>query len=379
MVNIFINGLNLKTGGGRSILNNYLKLLNKNKIKDNYIVLTPCKKEYDRYSSEFIEIIDIDSMYKKQILYPYVNSFILPKIIRGRNIDILLNFSDIPMPTNIKQVFLFDWAYAVYPESIVWKMMDFRSFLVKKTKNYFFKRYLGYIDVFLAQTMAMKTRLENIYNIHNIEIMPNAVSLENMESNHYFDFSLPEGKKLLYLTYYYRHKNLEVFIPLAKKIKKDDWDYKIIITIDESQNILAKKFLNKIREDNLSDIIINIGPVDMKEVPSLYKQCDALLMPTLLESFSGTYVEAMFHKIPIFTSNYDFAKAVCGNAAFYFEPFDSSNILKVLNEAFSNKDKISKKVDNGSNILNKMYTWDDVFNKYKLIIEKLINEIKDEK
>jgi len=62
-------------------------------------------------------------------------------------------------------------------------------------------------------------------------------------------------------------------------------------------------------------------------VPSLYAQSDALLMPTLLESFSGTYVEAMFHKIVILTSKLDFAEDVCGESAFYFDPTSPEDIL----------------------------------------------------
>jgi hypothetical protein len=51
----------------------------------------------------------------------------------------------------------------------------------------------------------------------------------------------------------------------------------------------------------------------MSDVPKWYKATQALLLPTLLESFSGTYIEAMHFERPIFTSNLDFAKEVCEN------------------------------------------------------------------
>lgn len=379
MVNIFLNGLNAKTGGGKSILNNYLTLLKNSNSDKYYYVLTPIKKEYEKYNCEIIEIVDINKIYKKTILLPFVNSFILPKTIRNLNIDVIFNLADIPIPSNIPQAFLFDWSYAAYPDSTVWETMDFKSSLIRKSKLYFFKKYLHYPKIVIAQTETMKKRLESIYDLKNIEVVPNAVSLENMDDGEAFDFALLDGIKLLYLTYYYPHKNLEIFIPLAQEIKRRKLDFKLITTVEASQHIGAEKFLEDIKKFDLDDIIINIGSVDMKNVPSLYKQCDGLLMPTLLESFSGTYVEAMFHQIPIFTSDFDFASAVCENAAFYFEPFEEKSILESINYAFEN-DKIRKeKVDAGQQVLNKLLNWEQAFTKYQSIIEKTLQTKGKEK
>jgi glycosyltransferase involved in cell wall biosynthesis len=111
----------------------------------------------------------------------------------------------------------------------------------------------------------------------------------------------------------------------------------------------------------------------MKNVPFLYKQCDALLMPTLLESFSGTYVEAMYHKKTIFTSDFDFAKVVCRDVAFYFNPFDENDILIQLEKAFNNMNLLQQKTDKAFRIVNEMDSWKDTMNKYLEIIEKELN------
>ena len=51
-----------------------------------------------------------------------------------------------------------------------------------------------------------------------------------------------------------------------------------------------------------------------------------MILPTLLESFSATYIEAMFHGKTILTSDLDFARDVCGEAAFYFDPLNPQSI-----------------------------------------------------
>lgn len=375
MANIFINGMNSKTAGGKSILNNYLSILSESDCKDIYYVLTPQINEYKKYSNEYIVIVDIDKLYKKNSLFYIAYNFILPKLINKLKIDIIFNLSDIPIPVkSVKQVFLFDWSYAVYPKSIVWKMMDIKSLIIRKLKLYFFKRYLNYASTIIAQTDTIKNRLVKIYNLKDVKVVPNAVSLENINLPKYYNFELPKGRKLLYLTHYYPHKNIEIFIPLAKIIKKKNLDIKLIITIAGSQHSKAMFFLKQVKHLGLDDIICNIGPVDMKNVPFLYKQCDALLMPTLLESFSGTYVEAMFHKIPIFTSDIDFASGVCKDSAFYFNPFDEEDILKEIEIAFNNKDLLNEKISNGTKVLGNLLTWEESFYKYNNILNNTIQD-----
>lgn len=367
---IFIMGLNAKSGGGKSILNNYLALLAESNLDDQYFVLTPNKSDYIKYSNENIIIVDIRNIFKKLYMVYFRYEFVLPRLIRTLNIDLIINLSDVPIKAKgIKQIFLFDWTYAVYPESIVWKKMDLISFIERKIKISFFVKYLSYISLMVAQTKTVKKRLEEQYNLDAIEILPNAVSIDNMSGGERKDFQLPNGKKLLLLSVYYPHKNFEILLPLAKKIKDQGLDYKIIITIEESQHRKVKGFLNTITTKGLQDIIINIGPVKMQNIPSLYQQCDALLLPTLLESFSGTYVEAMFHRIPIFTSNLDFAIDVCQDAAFYFDPSDHNSILHCLNEAFSTNGLIESKVITGQNLLKSLLSWQAVLQKLTFLIK----------
>ena len=78
----------------------------------------------------------------------------------------------------------------------------------------------------------------------NITLIPNAVTLEHTQKAPFYDFKLPNGTLLLCLSRYYPLKNLEIFIPLAEEIKKKGLDYKIIITVDESQHRKVKPFLS---------------------------------------------------------------------------------------------------------------------------------------
>jgi glycosyltransferase involved in cell wall biosynthesis len=371
MANILINGLKSKTGGGKSIFNNYLKLLRNSYPHDVYYVLAPNAKEYWQYACDSINIVEVKNVYKQNIAFPFTYCYFMQSILKKLHIDVIFNMGDIVIPTIIPQVYLFDWPYAVYPDSRVWKAMDLKSYVERKIKLLVFKKFIDSAAVVIAQTGTMKQRLENLYGLRNVVVIPNAVSLEHLNGGSHVDFGLPEKKfKCLYLTYYYPHKNLEIFIPLAKKIKSENFPFCLIVTIAPTQHKKAAQFLDTIKKNKLDDVILNVGPVPMANVPALYKQSDALLMPTLLESFSGTYVEAMFHGKPIMTSRLDFAIDVCGEAAFYFSPMDADDILETIKTVYNDKTFQEAKREKGHTQLGRMLTWPQVFEKYQNVLEK---------
>lgn len=376
MANILINGLNAKSGGGKSILINYLSVLSNINNPDKYFVLTPTSEDYSRFENSFIEVIHVKEIFNKLFFYPLVYTWILPRLIIQLKINVVFNFSDIPIKTKIKQIFLFDWAYAVYPESQVWGIMDLKSKLIRNSKLFLFKAYSSYVDTFICQTKTIKYRLFSIYGFENIVIIPNGVSQENTDGDRFKNFNLPNEKKLLYLTHYYPHKNLEVFLPLGAMIKKMNLPYKLITTINATQGKGAKKFIKEILNQKLEQVIINIGVVEMKDVPSLYKQIDGLLMPTLLETYGLPYVEAMYNDVVILTSNLDFATDVCGDAAEYFDPANSEKILESIEKVFNDENLKRLLITNGKRKIKDLPTWQDTVYEYNKIIERHISDLK---
>ncbi len=372
MANIFINGINSKVGGGKSILNSFLENISGN--NNIYYLLAP-DESYKCYNSININVITISPFFTNGYVYPIINKYILPYFFKKYIIEVIINFSDIPTlnKKSIKQLLYFDWAYAVYPESIVWERMTKREYIYRKIKLFYFKKYFHNIDHVIVQTEVIKERLKSIYNFLNITTIPNAVSLNNYKNEKTKKYKLPFDKwKLLYLSYYYTHKNLEILIPLAIEIKKRKLDFVIITTIESKQHKYAKAFINNIKRYDLDSVIINVGPVEQIDIATIYNSCNALLMPSLLESFSGTYIEAMFHKLPILTSNLDFAKIVCGNCAAYFDPLSIESILKTIMQVYNNEKIKAEMIMEGERIVNNIPKWSQV----NLILDNIIQNMK---
>jgi glycosyltransferase involved in cell wall biosynthesis len=135
-------------------------------------------------------------------------------------------------------------------------------------------------------------------------------------------FARLAGKRVLFcLTRYYPHKNLERLLEAFHRYRAQLQEVAIIFTISPGQNSQGATFLRRIQRLGLQDNLVSVGQVDQAELPGYYRNCEALILPTLLESFSATYVEAMHYDCPILTSDIDFARGICGEAALYFDPF----------------------------------------------------------
>lgn len=137
---------------------------------------------------------------------------------------------------------------------------------------------------------------------------------------------------LLTISHDYPHKNLKIISELLEKLPSN---YKFVLTLDKS-------FLNKIPEIYHSRVFC-IGYVTLNQCPVLYDYCDALFLPTLLECFSASYLEAMYFKKIILTSDRSFAHIVCGDGAVYFEPHDAEDISNKIKNVFND--------DNQKNII----------------------------
>jgi len=198
------------------------------------------------------------------------------------------------------------------------------------------RRILPQINLVLCQTEVTEKRIRESYGYKgSMLVTPNSTSvfIDKSEDAGRVPDRLRglEGKmKLLCLAAYYPHKNLEVLVQLFSKFRSELKDVVVIITIAADQHPNASKLLKSIEALSLSEQIVNVGPVPQRELGSYYCNCHALLLPTLLESFSGTYVEAMSFGVPILTSDLDFAHAVCKDAALYFDPWSPESIKDAI-------------------------------------------------
>jgi glycosyltransferase involved in cell wall biosynthesis len=178
---------------------------------------------------------------------------------------------------------------------------------------------------------------------------------------------LPEfdGISLLSITANYKHKNLGIIPGVISYLKNryPGFRFRFVLT-------LGKDELNNICEKDRENIIF-LGPVSIYQCPYLYQQSDLMFMPTLLECFTATYPEAMKMEVPVLTSDLPFAKDICADAAYYFDPMSPESIGEAIYSLAGNKESQAKLIERGKARLKSFDSSETRANKYIQILETL--------
>ncbi len=135
----------------------------------------------------------------------------------------------------------------------------------------------------------------------------------------------------------YKHKNLRVLPAIAAAFAKLEpaREFEIVVTLPEGPDWQALQV--QAEKLGIGPRFVNIGPVPIVQGPAAFRSCDLLLLPTLLETFSGTYPESMAMGLPIVTSDLDFARDTCQDAALYYPPQDTMAAAKQLQKLLADR------------------------------------------
>jgi len=365
---IIIAAHGLRRGGGISVGQNVIAALGRLAPHHKYYVTAPSGLGYEKICKALpMHELSLFKHGGDQVRRYFYETHELPTLIRQFGADAALCLGNVALKgINIPQTLLLHNPYYVYPTSHYGRAATRRLRLKVAAQRLQFARDLRRIRLLLCQTDVMASRVRETYGYQGpIKICPNAVSRYTLAGAENDLQVLPKPlerfaskRRLFCLTAYYSHKNLEAVVDLFHNNRDALRDFVAVLTIDKSQGAGAKRLLDTIIRLDLEDSIVNIGPLPQQALSAYFNNCHALLMPSLLESFSGTYLEAMHYGLPIITSDMSFAKEICGDAAKYFNPWD----LDAMLEAVLTVDKYSDElVALGKERLGGMfYGWDDV-------------------
>lgn len=180
-------------------------------------------------------------------------------------------------------------------------------------------------DVFVTETHDASQRLANLMRGQQVVTVPNCCNQIFDSPERQKDIEIPDfqGVTLLTVSAWYPHKNLDRLLGAAEYLKEKypDFKFRFVLTIsDEALGIPLY----------LKENFLLIGKIPIDVLPSLYRQSNMMILPSLLECFSVSYLEAMKSRLPILTSDLAFARDVCGEAAKYFNPESSSSVGEAI-------------------------------------------------
>lgn len=293
-------------------------------------------------------------------------------ILQDDNIDLVyfLYPSNLSLSIiNIPYIFtLFDLGHLQsmqFPEVANNRLFEKRENLYSKSLK---KAYKIVVDSnFNKELVSNKYNLE----ISRVEVLKYLPNIRVIKSDENIDVKNKYNLKNDYIFYpaqFWAHKN-HIYILKAIKILRDkkNIDVDVIFSGSDKGNLsYVMKFAKAIKVD---DLIHYIGFVPNEEIPSLYKQSLALVMPTYLGPTNIPPLEAFAYQTPVCYSDMPSFREQVGDAAFFMDLKNPNSLAEILDLLKNNKILKNDKILKGEQILN---NWNEE-DFYKKLL-KIFNE-----
>ena len=192
-----------------------------------------------------------------------------------------------------------------------------------------FRRLWPRLSHIVVQTPVMAARLGARFGVpaDRVTVIPPGCLLRRGQVPLREDPVTPQAPlRLFWPARAYPHKNHELLAPLCEELSRQGAGSLVhfFSTIDPASGRRATRLLAAL--ESQPDMVTNLGPLSTEEVERWFDGTDALFLPTLLESYSLTYLEAAARRRPVLTSDRDFARHACGRAGYYFDPADPADV-----------------------------------------------------
>ena len=227
----------------------------------------------------------------------------------------------------------------LYPEIDLYKD-SWKKKLYNKALDLWKKISLQHADYLIVETETSRLRTHRIlgYPKDKIFVIGNSYSpqfLERCQTStamnraDFFSVFIPSA--------FYPHKCLELVPYIAEHIKKisPTLNIKFILSLPEKdkgwQHIIT--LAKQLKVDGLLE---TAGSINNEKIADYYKQAAVVFLPTIMEVSSAVYPEAMMAGVPLITTDADFSRELCEDAALYFPAQDTQAAAKTILSVLEN-------------------------------------------
>lgn len=339
-------------------------LLNANFDDINILIMTDIRNVVLEYTEMGIETIFIKYRQEDDTLIS------MEEFLTRRNIDLVYFLT----PSN-KAKELINIPYIM----TVWDLChrDFNEFPEVRNNNEFEKREERYATL-LKKAIKVTTDSElgkkNIcyrYGIDESRVKILKFLPQTMNNDKYINIKEKHNISNNYIYYpaqFWAHKN-HIYILKALKILKEQYDLIIDAIFTGSDYGNLNYILEKAHEFDIKEQVHYLGFVDEEEIPNLYKQSIALVMPTYFGPTNIPPLEAFSLNVPVCYSDLDGLREQVGEAAFLMNLKNPESLANHILTIMKDKDIVNKKILLGQDIINS-WTNEDFLNTIYNILDE---------
>ncbi|MFA6296658.1 MAG: glycosyltransferase family 1 protein [Patescibacteria group bacterium] len=338
-----------------------IKYLEKVDQKNDYTIFLR-KENFDYYIVE-------NKNFKKELAdfkwYTLNEQRNMPKVLKKGNFD-LVHFPHFNVPlfykgdfvVTIHDLILLDFptkrTTTLGPIKYALKNMAYKKVIssaVKKAKKvitvseYTKKRLIEHFDLDDDKIVVTYEACEKIHPEKEV-INKDFLRMHKIEKNY-----------LLYVGNAYPHKNLERLLKVFKNLRKDNFDYQLVLV--GKNDYFYQRLQDLAKELGLLDSnqVVFYGFAKDSDLATLYQNASLYVFPSFIEGFGLPPLEAMSYGLPVVTSKTSCLPEILGDAAQYFDPKIEKDIadviLNVINDNILKEEMKSKGLEQV-----KKYSWE---------------------
>lgn len=331
---VVVNSANLHVGGGVQVATSFIYELSRLDINDLSISILSSNEVFENLKdletdfSVFHDFSVIDVQGLRSLLPSFSR--------RLANYDLIFTVFGPGYFWCTRGVHLTGFAqpWIICPDNEIYKTLSyFKKFKIRLKFNFqslFFRRS----SKLIVELEHVKQRLidKRIAVSEDIFVVHNCLSAIYSELNTWKpikpDFFLVHFS-IGFIGRDYPHKNT-VILPEIKRylLSKYGLNVDFFVTLNESE--WARK------SDHFRTCIRNVGILSIVQCPTFYKKMNAVIFPSLLECFSATPLEALAMEIPLFASDRNFVRDICGEFAWYFDPTSPESAADLISIYINN-------------------------------------------
>ncbi|MFT8322306.1 MAG: glycosyltransferase [Bacillus sp. (in: firmicutes)] len=326
MRKILVNATANDARGALSLTKCFLKDLNENEDQllreDIFITVLVSNKELLSYATKQIEVI-YDTKPKRNFYAKFAYEYqVLPALMKEKNYHAYLSLQN----TGIKKG---EWKQFVLIHTplpfiqISMKDIEKKNFLKYKILlRSILARQLNNMNEIIVQTEWMQEAIRKMG-------YQKTITIHRPSSSNFSDFSNPlpqsieakigENKqqvKLFYPTNKEKYKNNERLLAAVKRYNQRNKQHQV-------------KLYLTIQGNDCKDITY-LDKVPFESMYTLYKKMDALIFPSFAETLGLPLLEAEQCGIDRIVADREYAKEICKEDAYYFNPFSIESIVQSL-------------------------------------------------
>jgi glycosyltransferase involved in cell wall biosynthesis len=158
---------------------------------------------------------------------------------------------------------------------------------------------------------------------------------------------------------------LKAYLLLPEYIKRD---FKLLLVgLKGWKNVEILELLNKLKGN-----AEYLGFVDNEELAGLYRKASCFVYPSLYEGFGLPPLEAMACGCPVVTSDVASLPEVCGDAAYYINPYNVESIAEGIHKVLTDRNLRQNLIERGLE-RSKLFSWEKSAREHIKVFEEVSN------